>query len=115
MPRNHTGDHNADTRDCSSGGPLFFFQAGDVGGEALALSAITHFSSQAVVNCPRIGKGQKPPAPSCSLGVSAAVNIGCKDKCLRFATSSMLLARPGITRTARAFGAALRRFHNTSR
>ena len=118
MPRNHTGDHNADIRMCDSGGPLFTFQAEDAG-DSLALSPISHFSSQGVINCPPVDKelpkGSKAPPESCSLGVSAAINTGCKAKCLLFETQSALLARPGITRTTRAFGATFRRFHSTTR
>jgi hypothetical protein len=118
MPRNHTGDHNADIRMCDSGGPLFTFQTEDAG-DALALSPVSHFSSQGIINCPPVDKelpkGSKAPAESCSLGVSAAINSGCREKCLMFQTQSILLARPGITRTTRAFGASFRRFHSTTR
>ena len=50
------------------------------------------------------------------LGVDAgAGHCGGKSKCKLFETRSGMLARPGITRTTRAFGSLLRQAQNTTR
>jgi hypothetical protein len=118
LPREaRTNPQPMDLRQCDGGGgPLFLFDsAPSTPGSApsLALSALSHFTSQSVVNCPR----QKGPAAweSCALGVSAAVGCGGKGHCERFNTSALLLARPGLTRATRAYGSLLRQRHGTKR
>ena len=138
LPRRaNTNPRPLDLRQCGSGtgGPLFLFDTvnhqkgnddessrgggGSRGGSkqlpAFAMSALSHFTSQAVTNCPA-GK-DVPPFAACRLGVSARAG-GCGargTRCQLFNTTSLLLARPGLTRATRAFGALLRRFHGTAR
>ena len=50
------------------------------------------------------------------MGVDAAAgHCGGSHKCQLFTTTAGLLARPGITRTTRAFGSLLRQARNTTR
>lgn len=110
------GTINTDLTDCESDGPLVVFDAPvwvthPPPSPAFVISPLNHFSVNAVYNCPP----HKPHTPvpggaaSCSLGV-AAHNQG-----VRWATSALLVARPGFVRSTRAFGAIVRAFHNTTR
>ena len=122
LPRHaNTNPHPMDLRQCGSGGPLFLFDIGTAAaapagsGPSMVLSPISHFTTQQVVNCPR--SKTVPPFDRCALGVSADQGAcGARGtRCWLFNTSSVVLARAGLTRATRAFGALLRRSHGTTR
>ena len=132
QPANHTrclgwsehyfypGGIETDLPGCSSGGPLFLFDPPPPAPAApvatMALSPLTHFSSNSVVNCPPHGKGAVPDTALCGLGVDASARCGTKgNHCVLFETAALVMARPGLTRATRAFGSILRRKHNTKR
>ena len=116
----------ASLADCSSGGPLFVFDAaGDsqalpfLPRATLALSPLSHFTSNAVGDvCPKTGGGPPTPSSDCAIRVDAGA-YGCGAKgvnhCLLFNTSALLLARPGLSRAIRATGSILRQTHYTTR
>ena len=106
-----------------SGGPLLFFDSANASGSggggfsvpAFALSAFSHFTSNLVQNCPTTKASRWE---DCHLGVNAGAG-GCGAqgavRCQLFDTAAVLLARPGVTRLTRAFGALLRRAKATAR
>ncbi len=106
----HTNPKPADLRQCGGSGPLFFFgepAPGSTTSAAMALSPLSHFTSNMIKGADHDFTG---------LGVDAAGgHCGGSSKCQMFATRSVLLARPGITRTTRAFGSLLRQAQNTTR
>jgi len=60
------------------------------------LTAMSQFTSNQVVNCPIRGKNSNVTGVAdCTLGVSAGIGL-CK-KCRGYPSSSLLLARPGLT------------------
>ena len=107
LPRTaHTKPEPFTLHQCSSGGPLFLFGVNTVplggstdgSGHAFALSPLDNFTLQGVSQLSvTMGKG------------------GCGERCSLFPTSSVLMARPGLTRLTRAFGSTLRQWHNTTR
>lgn len=102
---------------CKSNGPLFLFEAPSYEippppSAAMVLSALSHFTSNQVVNCPST-RGHTNDSSLCALGVSGAVGQ-CK-RCARYSTSALMLARPSLQRSIRAFGSAVRQAHNTTR
>ena len=98
---------------CKSNGPLFLFEAPSYEippppSAAMVLSALSHFTSNQAVNCPRPKKGAHGvPIDSCTLGVSGAVGQ-CK-ACRQYSTSALMLARPSLQRSIRAFGSGLQK------
>jgi hypothetical protein len=105
---------------CSSGGPLFLFDppppAPALPVPAMVLSPLSHFSSNQVVNCPPHNPKLGPPDISlCALGVDASAECGRSAHCQFFETEALVMARPGLTRTTRAFSSILRQNHNTTR
>ena len=128
QPANHTrclgwsehyfypGGINTDLGGCLSGGPLFLFDppapAPAKPAATMLLSPLTDFTCNAVVNCPPHKKGQPVDKRQCALAVDASGKSG---HCLGWETAAVVLARPGLTRATRAFGAILRRAHNTTR
>ena len=105
IPHTNPNPKDGEVRTCGSDGPLFFFRP-DSALEALALSPISHFTSNAVASADESWSG---------LGVDASKGCGNSKHCTLFETRSVLLARPGITRVTRAFGSVLRQAQNTSR
>ena len=113
------GDDGARARaraNATLGGPLPPANASaSVSAPAFVLSALSHFTSNLVRNC-AFSSDDRDWA-ECHLGVSARAG-GCGAqgaRCQLFNTTSVMLARPGVTRVTRAFGALLRRAHNTTR
>ena len=104
---------------CKSNGPLFLFEAPSYDippppSAAMVLSALSHFTSNQAVNCPPAKKGEHNVSlDSCTLGVSGAVGQ-CK-KCRQYSTSALMLARPSLQRSIRAFGSVVRQKHATKR
>jgi hypothetical protein len=105
---------------CSSGGPLFLFDApppppspaAPAPAPTMLLSPLSDFTCNSVANCPPHKKGTPVDPQLCALSVDASGKSG---HCLGWHTSAVLLARPGLTRATRAFGALVRRVHNTTR
>jgi hypothetical protein len=99
----------------SDGGPVFILDSPGVTepvapSAAMVISPLSHFSTNKVVNCPP-GK-TPPPASECTLGVSSATrNV----RTLMWETKGLMLARPALTRSIRAFGSVARQVHNTTR
>jgi hypothetical protein len=97
------------------GGPVFILDSPGhtepvAPSAAMVISPLSHFSSNKVVNCAR-GK-TLPPASQCTLGVSPATN---NIRTLMWETKGLMLARPALTRSIRAFGSVARQVHNTTR
>ena len=100
LPRTaHTNPEPFTLHQCNSGGPLFVFGVGKSAGNSIVLSPLDNFTTQGVDKLSvSVGKG------------------GCKpERCNLFSTSAILLARPGLVRTTRAFGAIMRQWHGTTR
>lgn len=99
LPRTaHTNPSPFTMQQCKSGGPLFVFGIDELAGTGFVLSALDNFTTQTADGI-RVSVGQG----------------GCGKRCTLFSSSAVLLARPGLTRSTRAFGAFIRQWHNTTR
>ena len=94
----HTNPQPFTLKQCGSGGPMFVFGVGTGAGHAFALSPLDNFTTASVEH----------------FSVTAGQG-GCKNRCALFPSSAVLLARPGLVRATRAFGAVLRQWHGTFR
>eukprot|EP00037_Helgoeca_nana_P024134 m.255082 g.255082 ORF g.255082 m.255082 type:complete len:849 (+) comp26544_c0_seq1:10-2556(+) len=100
---------------CNSGGPLLLFDAPtqslpQPAPASAALSPLSHFATSRIVNCRPGPKGTQPNVSECTLGVLATAQPAPGAS-----TAAVLVARPGLVRVSRAFGAIVRRYHNTTR
>ena len=101
LPRTaHTHPAPFSLRQCSSGGPLFAFGVAEEAGNAFALSPLDNFTTTGVD-----GFGMAPRGGGSCGG----------RQCALVPSHAVLMARPGLVRTTRAFGAVLRQWHGTKR